>query len=99
MGGNRNSGFRRVAPSGRAIARDPSPEGEGAAQKEEHDHTLQESTRWKHAAASARSKYYPSPTPYAVGHYGEEVPYAAITCSLSTALQLVRSLIPLQKVG
>ncbi len=32
MGGNRVSGFRRAAVFGRAIARDPSPKGEGAAQ-------------------------------------------------------------------
>jgi hypothetical protein len=32
MGGNRVSGFRRAAAFGRAIARDPSPQGEGAAQ-------------------------------------------------------------------
>jgi hypothetical protein len=32
MGGNRASGFRRAAVFGRAIARDPSPKGEGAAQ-------------------------------------------------------------------
>ena len=32
MGGNRVSGFRRAAEDGRAIARDPSPQGEGAAQ-------------------------------------------------------------------
>ena len=31
MGGNRVSGFRRAAVFGRAIARDPSPQGEGAA--------------------------------------------------------------------
>jgi len=33
MGGNRVSGFRRAAVFGRAIARDPSPQGEGAAQQ------------------------------------------------------------------
>ena len=33
MGGNRASGFRRAAVFGRAIARDPSPRGEGAPPK------------------------------------------------------------------
>jgi hypothetical protein len=37
MGGNRVSGFRRAAVFGRAIARDPSPKGEGAAQIREKD--------------------------------------------------------------
>jgi hypothetical protein len=35
MGGNRVSGFRRAAVFGRAIARDPRPKGEGAAQRRE----------------------------------------------------------------
>src|SRR5262245_32550037 len=38
MDGNRVSGFRRAAVFGRAIARDPSPKGEGAAQIREKDH-------------------------------------------------------------
>jgi hypothetical protein len=38
MGGNRVSGFRRAAVFGRAIARDPSPKGEGAAQETGKDY-------------------------------------------------------------
>ena len=40
MGGNRASGFRRAAVFRRAIARDPSPQGEGAAQEEDQNWTV-----------------------------------------------------------
>ena len=40
MGGNRASGFRRAAVFRRAIARDPSPQGEGSAQEKDQNWTV-----------------------------------------------------------